>query len=207
MYSEIKELLFSPNTFFRRKAGAEINLVPPAIIVLIVSIVDFLSHYVGNYFSPRVSGPVNVILTLDSFLIIVLRPFIAWILISGILYVLCRWFSGTGTFMATLQNTGYCALPLTILTVLMLIGDMAAAQFMATPYVMVFEVALGIGFILFLFGIWSGYLLTYALEKTHAVTQVHAIVAVVIAAVIFVILYGIIIPLLLYLLLHLFRSI
>ncbi|MGA7798181.1 MAG: Yip1 family protein, partial [Methanoregula sp.] len=134
MYAEIKELLFQPNAFFTRKAGAGINLVPPAIIVLIVSIANFLSPYVGNYLSPRVSGPVTVIWPLDSFLITVLGPFIAWILISGILYVLCRWFSGTGTFMATLQNTGYCVLPLTIFTVIMLIGNMAAVQFMAIPY-------------------------------------------------------------------------
>ena len=207
MYSEIKELLFSPNTFFGRKAGAEISLVPPVIIVLIVSIVGILSPYVGNYLSPRVSGPVNVILTLDSFLIIVLRPVIAWILISGILYVLCRWFSGTGTFMATLQNTGYCVLPLTIFTVIMLIGNMAAVQFMAIPYAMVFEVTLGVVLFSFLFTIWSGDLLTFALEKTHAITHSKAIIAVVIAAVILAILNMIIIPRFIYLLPYLFRSI
>ena len=133
-------------------------------------------------------------MTLDSFLIIVLGPFIAWILISGILYVLCRWFSGTGTFMATLQNTGYCVLPLTIFTVIMLIGNMAAVQFMAIPYAMVFEVTLGVVLFSFLFTIWSGDLLTFALEKTHAITHVHAIIAVVIAAVLLFILYMIIIP-------------
>ena len=207
MYAEIKELLFSPNTFFGRKAGAEINLVPPAIIVLIVSIVSILSPYVGNYLSPRVSGPVNVILMPDSFLIILFRPFIAWILISCILYGLCRWFSGTGTFMATLQNTGYCVLPLTIFTVIMLIGDMAAVQFMAIPYSMVFEVTLGVVLLSLLFIIWSGDLLIFAMEKTHAIPHSKAIVAVVIAAVILAILDMIIIPRLPYLLSHLLRSI
>jgi hypothetical protein len=208
MYAEIKELLFSPNTFFGRKAGEETSLVPPAIIVLIVSIVGILSPYAGSYFSPRVSGPVNVLWPLDSFLITVLGPFIAWILISGILYGLCRWFSGTGTFMATLQNTGYCVLPLAILTVLTLVGEMAAVHFMATStYVIMLYASLGVVLLSFVFTIWSGYLLTCALEKTHAIAPVYAIIAVVIAAVLLFILYEIIIPLIPLLSLHLSRSI
>jgi hypothetical protein len=186
MYQQLKELLFHPDAFFKQKTKEKIDLLLPTIIVLIGSMVGLIASFVVSDFLNIVElRHVMVILTPENFLIILLKPFIAWFLLTGILYGFCRLWSGTGTFIATLQNTGYGALPLTILTVIPIITGIFIDSNVNMPQIL----SLGIGLILdlltVLFILWSGYLWAYAVERTHKIAHEKAIASAAIAVLLY----------------------
>jgi|SRR5208283_37332 len=186
MYRKLKELLFHPDAFFTRKTGERIDLLLPAIIVLIGGMVGLITSFVvSDFLNVTESRNVLVILTPTNFLLILLRPFIAWFLLTGILYVLCRMMSGTGTFTATLQNTGYGALPLTILTIVPIINGIFLNVTVKIPQMIGVGIILVIDLFTILFILWSGYLWTHAMEKTHSITHNKAIAAASIAVLLF----------------------
>lgn len=118
MYRELKELLFSPDVFFTQKKKEKIDLLIPAIIILIGSMIGLISSFaIGDFLNTVELRHISVILTPENFLVLLLKPFIAWFLLAGIFYCFCRLWSGNGSFVETLQNTGDGALPLTIFTV------------------------------------------------------------------------------------------
>ena len=186
MYCELKELLFHPDLFFTRKTGEKTDLLLPAIIVLIGSMLGLITSFaVSGFLNITESRNILVVLTPTNFLLIVLRPFLAWILLSGILYALCRLWSGKGTFVATLQNTGYGALPLTILAIVPIVNGIFLNVDVTIPQMIGFGIVLVFDLVTILFVLWSGYLWTYAMEKTHTIAHGNAVAAASIAAVLY----------------------
>ena len=176
MYKELKELLFSPDAFFAQKTKEKIDLLIPAIIILIGSMVGLIASFVVSDFLNIVElRHISVILTPENFLFILLRPFIAWFLLAGILYCFCRLWSGTGTFIATLQNTGYGALPLTILTIIPIINAIFINSNVNIPQILGYAIVIILDLLTIIFILWSGYLWTYAMERTHEIEHDKAI--------------------------------
>jgi len=104
-----------------------------------------------------------------------LLPFALWLVTAGILWVVCRLLSGTGSFRATLQNCGYGYLPQTLLSPLLVINGIAQPWISVMQPSIILRVLvaiLGIGLILGVF--WSGALWTSAMETTHGLSRIMA---------------------------------
>jgi len=186
MYRGLKDLLFYPDIFFTRKAGEKIDLLLPATIVLIGSMVGLITSFlVSDFLNITESRNVLVVLTPDNFLLILLRPFLAWLLLTGIFYVICKLESGNGTFIATLQNTGYGALPLTLFTLVPVINGIFLNVNVKIPQMIGAGIIVVLDLCTILFVLWSGYLWTYAMEKTHMITHGKAIAAASIAVLLY----------------------
>ena len=185
MFNELKELLFSPHAFFAKKTGPEFNLLIPGAIVFIGAMFGLISPYVVSYFSHNGLEPVNVIIPALAFPLYLLGPFVAWFLFSCILYVICKLVSGTGTFILTLQNTGYGVLPLTITSIFPLIQGIFFGNFGKIPGTFDLGVMWGFNLISLLFILWAGYLWACAMEKTHAISYGKSLVAALIMVLIY----------------------
>ncbi|OPX62862.1 MULTISPECIES: Yip1 family protein [unclassified Methanoregula] len=174
MYQEISGLLFHPDGFFARKQNEEIHLLIPAVIVGIGSIVTFLSPVlevavtrgdISGFFGQPTAA-----------LYFLLLPFALWLVMAAVLYVVSRLLGGTGSFPATLQNTGYGYLPQTLLSPFILINGIARpwiAGMQPSIFLTVLVAILGAG--LFLGVFWSAALWTSAMEKTHGISRGRAI--------------------------------
>ncbi|MGA2105168.1 MAG: Yip1 family protein [Methanoregula sp.] len=185
MYNEIKELLFSPHAFFAKKTGPEFNLLIPGAIVLIGGMIGLISPYVVSYFSHYGLEPVNISIPALAFPLYLLGPFVAWFLFSCILYVICKLASGTGTFILTLQNTGYGVLPLTIISTFPLIQGIFLSDFGEIPGTFDLGVMWGVNLLSLLFIFWAGYLWACAMEKTQAISYGKSLVAALIMVLIY----------------------
>jgi len=174
MYQEISGLLFHPDGFFARKQNEEIHLLVPAVIVGIGGIVNFLSPLLTVAVTRR-EDVSNFMIMPSAVLYFLLLPFALWLVMAGVLYVVSRLLSGTGSFPATLQNTGYGYLPQTLLSPFIAINGIAQpwiAGMQPSVYLTVLVAILGAGLILCLF--WSGALWTVAMEKTHSLSRLKA---------------------------------
>jgi hypothetical protein len=175
MYREIIDLLFHPGEFFTRKQNEVISLFIPAVIIGIGGIVNFLSPLLERAFAH--GGDIsNYIIMPGAAIFFVLLPFALWIVTAGILYVFSRILSGTGSFPATLQNTGYGYLPQTLLSPLVFINGSLLdwiSGMELSAFLRVMVAVLGAGLILGLF--WSAALWTVAMEKTHGISRGRAI--------------------------------
>jgi hypothetical protein len=175
MFQGIIELLFHPDVFFSRKQNEEIRLVIPAIIVGIGGIVSFITPLTQRAIIDE-GDLSNFIMEPSAAIFFLVLPFIFWILIAGILYVFSRFFSGTGSFPATLQNCGYGYLPQTILSPIVIINGIVLAGSIGTSSMLLTEVLLVVGIISFLSIFWSGWLWAVAMEKTHTLSRGKAMV-------------------------------
>jgi len=175
MFQGIIELLFHPDVFFSRKQTEEIRLVIPAIIVGIGGIVSFITPWTQRAFTD--GGDIsNFIMEPSAAIFFMVLPFISWLLVAGILYVFSRFFSGTGSFPASLQNCGYGYLPNTLSSLIVIITSMALAWSIGTSFMLLTDVLLVLGIISFLLIFWSGWLWTVAMEKTHFLSRGKAMV-------------------------------
>jgi hypothetical protein len=186
MYQKLKELLINPDAFFEEKTKEKNDLIVPAIIVLIGSMVGLIASFVVSDFLNIVeSRHIVVVLTLTNFLVILLRPVVAWLLLTGIFFCFCRLWSGTGTFIATLQNTGYGALPLTLLTILPILNAIFINAKVNIPQWIGFGIVFVFDLLTVVFILWSGYLWTYAMEWTHKIEHDKAIASAAIVVLLF----------------------
>ena len=80
-----------------------------------------------------------------------------------------------GTFIATLQNTGYGALPLTILTIIPIINAIFINSNVNIPQILGYAIVIILDLLTIIFILWSGYLWTYAMEKAHEIEHDEAI--------------------------------
>lgn len=175
MYQEISKLLFHPGDFFIRKQNEEISLFIPAVIVGIGGIVNFLSPLLQRAFTH--GGDIsNYIIMPGAALFFFVLPFALWFVTAGILFIVSRLLSGTGSFPATLQNTGYGYLPQTLLSPFFFINGSLQnwiSSMELSIFMRVTVFVLGAGLILGLF--WSAALWTVAMEKTHDLSRFKAI--------------------------------
>jgi hypothetical protein len=171
MYQEIIDLLFHPGIFFERRNKENISLLIPAIIVGIGGMVSFLSPMIERAFIH--GGDLrNFIMMPEAVVFFLVLPFILWFVITGILSVFCRFFSGTGSFPAMLQNCGYGYLPQTLLSPVVIINGIALASWSSsTSSAIPTGVIIVFGIILILSLFWSGWLWAVAMEKTYALSR------------------------------------
>lgn len=183
MYSWIRELLFHPASFFDRKNQEKPGLLIPALIVGIGSIVGVMTPFIlsvyGDMPDPLMilqmqgSDLVSVVVLFISYLVF---PFIAWLCIALTLSAISAIFSGTGSFIRTLQNSGYGCLPLTIISPITIINGIAVAQFSEFPSGPLTFFVLGLGVVWVVFVLWSGWLWSVAIRKTHSLSARQAFI-------------------------------
>jgi hypothetical protein len=174
MYQDISGLLFHPDGFFARKQNEEIRLLVPAVIVGTGAIVNFLSPLLTVVVTRR-DDISNFMIMPSAALYFLLLPFALWLVTAGVLYVVSRLLAGTGSFPATLQNTGYGYLPQTLLSPFIVINGIAQpwiAGMQPSVFLTVLVTILGAG--LFLGVFWSAALWTFAMEKTHGLSRGRA---------------------------------
>jgi hypothetical protein len=176
MYQEIIDLLFHPGIFFERRNREKISLVIPAIIVGIGGVVSFLSPLIERAVINR-GDLVNFIIMPSAAVFFLVFPIILWLGVAGIFHGICRFFSGTGSFPATLQNCGYGYLPQTLFSPLIIIHGVASTRVsgMQPPIILMVTVAVA-GAAMFLGLFWSAALWTVAMEKTQGVSRYRAII-------------------------------
>jgi hypothetical protein len=188
MLSRVKDLLFSPDTFFAQVTTEKEDLNPPIAIIGIAGALNCISMAI-------------LLLTAGDYLILLLpmaviwslaQPFLTWVIFSLVLHVLSNRYSGTGTFRLTLQNVGYGMLPWAVshifspLTTLFIIGNPKTAintiQSLSSPNgTLVIFSALAAALML-----WTGYLWVYGIMHARQIPKCKAVIAVVILLVLYI---------------------
>jgi len=170
VYPDLFELLFHPDTFFERKSREPANLLLPAIIVSIGSILNFFFSRIASQTLDNdylVNFLWNIHLLPDSSILILVLPFFAWFCFSGILFITSRLLAGTGSFAVTFRNTGYGCLPLTFLSVTNILNGFFG-------YPPSYPSVIGHWFFVMAFLFWAGWIWSAAMEKTHSISHSRA---------------------------------
>lgn len=176
MVGSLRDLFLHPSVFFEQVSQEKAGFIWPFIIVFLGSIISFIGAVA---LSPQVTDPLTQYSI--TFLFLSGVAIFTWVIISAGLFLLSRAFSGTGSFLATLRNTGYGMLPfafsnaVTFATVLAITGNVASLStvnpgvFSALIYV---EQAF--------FTVWAAYLWFCGLRRAHGIPAPLAAAAVVI---------------------------
>jgi len=181
MFRDITELLFHPDAFFGRKNHEKQHLVIPAAIVGIGCILGLITPVISSAFHVG-SNPAQAILTPFEISSNFFSPIIAWILITVFLYSLCRLLNGTGSFILTFQNAGYGCLPLTFFSFYILLDGILWGDYFSIPLRVMIVTRVIWGLIATLCIVWSGWLWTVAMERTHTLSRNKAATAAAITA-------------------------
>ena len=178
MSPDCLDLLFHPGKFFAGKNTEPPDFIVPVLIVGSISLLLLILPYFPEVFFPH-TVPVTVVVALPDTVMSVAGPFIAWFLISLGLFAICRSFSGTGTFPATLRYAGYGMLPITLVNlILVLTSPFLSPEYIAMiPLWSMMAIIYGEFVIMVVFLVWSGYLWMNAMEKAHAIPQRQAFIA------------------------------
>jgi hypothetical protein len=197
MKAGFKDLLFYPDTFFKAIAQEKVNLIPPAIIVAggcAISILGWLVPFgvyvitrqlTGNPFDLTYLG-YGVVWYLVWYQVkcYILWPFLGWILVSGILYLISRLFSKDGSFPAILQNAGYGLVPWAISNA----ASVVATTLLITRPDLHTNLLLNPGtvnaIIFYLFMIWCCCLWVYAIKHTCRIPVQRAVAVVVLVVIV-----------------------
>jgi hypothetical protein len=176
MVGSAKDLLFHPDVFFAQVSKEKAGLVWPLIIVAIGGIVSFAG---AVFLSPAATEPVTQYsITFLSLLAVALAT---WIIISTGLFLISKAFAGTGSYLVTLQNTGYGMLPfafssaVTFISVAAITGNMAS--FSSVPNI-VFSAVIYVEQLVFT--LWAAYLWVCGTRNAHGLPTPLAVATVVI---------------------------
>ena len=204
MKSGFKDLLFYPDTFFKKIAQEKVNLIPPVIIVAggcAISLSGVIVPLgIGIIHAQVLGNPpnlMNIPLIFAWYLIrsYVLWPFLWWILASGALYLISRLFSKDGSFPAILQNTGYGLVPWVISSA---VSVVARSLLITRPEdhtnillnpgtVSPLLIYMIVSVLLFnMFMLWCCWLWVYAIKHTCGIPVQRATVVVVLAVMVIV---------------------
>lgn len=177
------DFILNPDAFFSRRVKEKPSLVLPFLVVGIAAIsepvtCDILGR-MGMY------GILRLLLFSGNPLLMIILPFCVWFLLSIFLYIPGRWTSKQGSFSVTLQNTGYCLVPFTLLT---LVYDISALTIMPG---MLRHFQEGGQFMLFMFLLvivcffWTAYLLVFGIKSAHSLSLSQAFSVAVIGLILF----------------------
>ena len=117
---QIGDLLFRPDTFFRRVVAEPESLKIPALIVIAGGIIAAAAAYVvaGTYSkmfeAAAGAGMASFIGLAGAVSAFIMFVVIWWIIFAGAFTVISLVFKGSGSFKRTLQCTGYGLLPVVI---------------------------------------------------------------------------------------------
>jgi hypothetical protein len=176
MVGSAKDLFVHPDAFFAQVSKEKASIVWPLIIVASSGIVSFAG---AVFLSPAAIDPVTQYsVMLLSLLAVALAT---WIVISTGLFLLSKAFAGTGSYLVTLQNTGYGMLPfvfssaVTLISVAVITGNMASLS--SVPNI-VFSAVIYVEQLVFT--LWAVYLLVCGIRNAHGLPTPLAIASVVI---------------------------
>jgi hypothetical protein len=171
----IAELLLKPDNFFARVTGGAENFTPPILIVGIAGILDCLAGLILLL----IAGDMMILLIPFMVVWALVLPYILWVIFTAVLYILSRLNSATGSFRATLQNTGYGMLPWALAHIFYLLSMIEMSW--NVEYYRTAEGAraallmgdLKIAFLVLgvLFMLWTGYLWVYGMKHTHHISR------------------------------------
>jgi hypothetical protein len=165
MSFDLKNLFLHPDTFFAENSFEKKNFLIPAIFVAIgggyvlwgsgISIADLVLFAHG--YTPLAVVEVLVL------------PFILWILVTMVIYIIARACSGTGSLRATLQNTGFGMFPLAIsVAVNMLYTLMSQGRHFDPVSTILYS------YTMLALMIWCWYLWYVSSHHTHRISRVKA---------------------------------
>jgi hypothetical protein len=176
MVGSAKDLFFHPDIFFGRVSKEKASIVWPLIIVATGGVVSFAG---AVFLSPAATDPVTQYsVTLLSLLAVALAT---WIIISTGLFLLSKALSGTGSYLVTLQNTGYGMLPfvfssaVTFISVAAITGNIISLSSVPT---IVFSAVIYVEQLVFT--LWAAYLWVCGVRNAHGLPTPLAIASVVI---------------------------
>lgn len=130
MFAGLCDLVFHPDTFFERVSQEKVNLIPPvaivgaAVIIQIMGIILHLFLFVRSGASEVALAALSISLV-KTVLCQIITLFVIWGTVSLSVYCISRLFSGSGSLIATIQNTGYGIVP----SMLFNIGSLIASGF------------------------------------------------------------------------------
>jgi hypothetical protein len=126
MKQSLLNVLIRPDSFFAEAMSEKENLVPPALIVLVGSIIAAAYGYlIGGLTAKMMASAMpglDVIVQISAVLGALIGTFIFWIVVAGIIYALSFAFKGEGSFKRVLEFAGYGYIPQIIGSVLILIA-------------------------------------------------------------------------------------
>jgi hypothetical protein len=176
MVGSLRDLFFHPDTFFAHLPPEKAEFFWPFVIVAIGSVVNFAGAVVT---SPPVTDPLTQYSI--TFLSLLAAAIATWIIISAGLFLLSRAFSGTGSYLATLRNTGYGMFPfvfsgvVTLVSVAVIMGNQTSISLI--PSVMFSALIYAEQMV---FTIWVAYLWYCGIRNAQGIPSPLAAAAVVI---------------------------
>jgi hypothetical protein len=115
MKQSLFSVLISPDTFFAESVSEKENLVTPALIVLVGSLVAAAYGYlIGGLTAKMMASAmpgIETVILISTILGAIIGTFIFWIIWAGVIYVISYAFKGQGSFKRVLECVGYGYLP------------------------------------------------------------------------------------------------
>ncbi|MBP1928901.1 hypothetical protein J2741_001448 [Methanolinea mesophila] len=175
----IGDLLFNPDSFFSGLDQKKPDLLVPFCIILVGGLANLATSLVYETNVYWYILRTLLFTTVPEMMLIL--PFLIWVLVGTVLFVVGSWISKTGSFRVTLANTGYAMVPLIILG-----GIIDISIFTVLPATRFdFQAGASVALILFLIVIvsffWTGYLLVFGVRNAHSLSQSQAFNVVIIA--------------------------
>lgn len=182
---KIIDLVLDPDGFFSRLSEERPHLTIPVIVVGIIGVVNIISSLLTGTFGYNPS--LKAILFSSSPLLVLVLPFVLWILVSGILFLVGKRVSGKGDFVTTLRNAGYGFLPVAFFSIIFHVAMLTVMTALISDFAegMLFFLVLFLFFIACLF--WTGYILVFGVKYAHSLDNSQAFTAVVLMSILLVV--------------------
>ena len=188
----IRELLFDPDAFMRRRAD-DPSFAGPAVVVLLTAFAAILSGLVLiQAVAANVEGGMGTVLAAAGVPLIVggfVGVFLFWVLFAVAFHVISMAFGGEGDFRTTLSLVGWGFLPRIVRGVVTAVGVFLALQNVSVPTdpaamgpfvremqsqsVYVVVALVGIAMVL-----WQGYIWTFAVKHARNLDLREAVLTV-----------------------------
>jgi hypothetical protein len=178
----IRELLFDPDAFMRRRAG-DPGFAGPAVVVLLAAIAAILSGLLLVWEALKtVEGGMETVLAAGGAPLIVggfVGVFAFWVLYAAAFHVISMAFDGDGDFRTTLSLVGWGFLPAIIGGIVTAIGTYLALQNVSAgmdpaamePFVQGMRsqpVYLAVSLVGIAMTLWQGYIWTFAVRHARS---------------------------------------
>jgi len=109
------DLVISPERFFRESLGEKEELKIPGLIILAGAFCAAVSGYCAGSLSARMMDPIlqgmGPVIVAVTVLATFFGTFVAWVVWSGVFYLLSKIFGGKGSFSRCLEVAGYGFVP------------------------------------------------------------------------------------------------
>ena len=190
MFVGIRELLLHPDVFFSRISEVRTNIIPPLVIVGTIGLVSSFSCVINCFLRGNCADTATILFMVGWLFAL---PFITWLILSVVLFMISHLFAGKGSIIATFQNTGYGMLPQVLINPVTIAGMLLFYRNSPGIYASAWETPTIYIFIVYLiFYLWCCYIWIYAIKVTHELSLKRSIAAVFLSVMILLIIltYG-----------------